>query len=53
MTPARLAGGEAKADMENSHQHTEQGTEKPDGTGWKSVPAPVQKLAVTKSPPAA
>lgn len=41
MTPARLAGGEAKADMENSHQHMEQGTEKPDGTGWKSVPAPV------------
>lgn len=44
MTPAGLAGGEAKADMENSHQHMEQGIEKPDGTGWKTVPALVQKL---------
>lgn len=39
--------------MEISYQHMEQGTEKPDGTGWKTVPALVQKLAVTESSPAA
>lgn len=31
----------------------EQGTEKPDETGWKSIPALVQKLEVTESSPAA
>lgn len=38
--------------MENSYQHMEQGTEKPDGAAWKTIPALVPKLAVTESSPA-